>query len=592
MELFRRMRKLRNGRWIMAVSQIRAARGLEKADLVLKNGRIVNVFTEALEQADVAVCGGRIVGIGNYEGKQEIDCQGAFIAPGFLDGHIHLESSMMDPAEFARTVLPHGTTGVVADPHEIANVCGRDGIDYILRSTAGLPVDVYLSLSSCVPAAPLDESGACLEAEDLQFYYSDPRVVALAEMMNYVGTLTEEPEVMAKIRNAREAGRVVDGHAPGLRGYDLCGYLTAGVQSDHECTSEEEAKERIARGQWLMIREGTAAKNLEALIGMFSLPYCEHSMLVTDDKHPGDLLHDGHMDGILRKAVALGADPCIAVKMASYNTARYFGLKELGAVAPGYRADLVVLEDLESFRVRQVIKGGQEIYGPSRKLVVENGTVNKKLKESVRHSFHIKKLERSDFYLPVDPQKQPKKMRVIQLQRGQILTREKILDYVPRNNGISLEQDVLKLAVLERHMATGHRGIGYIQGYGLKKGAIASSVAHDSHNLIVAGTNEQDMAAAANEIRRLQGGWAIAVDGRVLASLALPIGGLMSELPVCELAEQIDDMKEKARKLGVDDGIDPFMTLAFLSLPVIPEIKLTTYGLVDVRQQKVIPVLL
>ena len=290
--------------------------------------------------------------------------------------------------------------------------------------------------------------------------------------------------------------------------------------------------------------------------------------------------------------MALGADPCIAVKMASYNTARYFGLKELGAVAPGYRADLVVLEDLESFRVRQVIKGGQEIYGPSRKLVVENGTVNKKLKESVRHSFHIKKLERSDFYLPVDPQKQPKKMRVIQLQRGQILTREKILDYVPRNNGISLEQDVLKLAVLERHMATGHRGIGYIQGYGLKKGAIASSVAHDSHNLIVAGTNEQDMAAAANEIRRLQGGWAIAVDGRVLASLALPIGGLMSELPVCELAEQIDDMKEKARKLGVDDGIDPFMTLAFLSLPVIPEIKLTTYGLVDVRQQKVIPVLL
>lgn len=575
----------------MAVSQIQAARGLVKAELVLKNGNIVNVFTETVEQGDVAICSGRIVGIGEYEGEQEIDCTGAFITPGFLDGHIHLESSMMEASEFARTVIPHGTTGVVADPHEIANVCGKDGIDYILKSTKALPLDVYIALSSCVPAAPLDESGACLDAEDLRLYYSEPRVVALAEMMNYVGTLEEDPEVLSKLHDAKAAGRVMDGHAPGLRGKDLCGYLAAGIQSDHECTSEEEAKERIARGQWLMIREGTAAKNLEALIGLFSPPYCEHAMLVTDDKHPGELLREGHMDGILRKAVNLGADPCIAVKMASYNTARYFGLRELGAVAPGYRADLVVLEDLRSFQVRQVIKGGREIYGPSRELQVQTGGFNGKLREKICHSFYIRKRKREDFYLPVKMEDPPKKMRVMKLQRGQILTRETILDYTPRNNGISLERDVLKLAVLERHMATGHMGIGYIQGYGLKKGAIASSVAHDSHNLIVAGASELDMAVATNEIRRMQGGWAIAADGKILASLALPIAGLMSELPARKLAQQIADMKEIAGRLGVDSGIDPFMTLAFLSLPVIPELKLTTYGLVDVRKQKLVSVL-
>lgn len=575
----------------MAVSQIRAARGLEKADLVFKGGKIINVFTECLEEADVAVCGDRIVGIGSYEGKREIDCRGQYLAPGFLDGHIHLESSMLQPWEFARTVIPHGTVGVVADPHEIANVCGKDGIDYMRKAAKGLPMDIYFALSSCVPAAPLDESGACLDAEDLQPYYDDPRVVALAEMMNYTGTLEEEPEVLAKIRGAKKAGRVVDGHAPGLRGRDLCGYLTAGVQSDHECTDEEEARERIARGQWVMIREGTAAKNMEALQGLFKPPYCEHAMLVTDDRHPGELLKEGHMDGILRKAAALGADPCIAVKMVSYNTARYFGLKDTGAVAPGYRADLVVLEDLRDFRVLRVCKSGREIWGPEKKLALRPGTVNRKLRESVYHSFHIKKLERSDFYLPADPEDPPQKMRVIVLRKGQVLTGGKVLPYTVRNNGIRVEEDILKLAVLERHMSTGHIGLGYLQGYGLTRGAVASSVAHDSHNLIVVGTNERDMAAAANEVRRLQGGWAMAENGAVTGSLALPAAGLISDLPAEELAEQIEAMKRKARELGVPEAIDPFMTLAFVSLPVIPEWKLTTYGLVEVGRQRVVPVL-
>lgn len=572
----------------MLERQIRVAKGLEDADLVLKHGKIVNVFTEDIQEGDVAVCEGMIVGIGSYRGRKEVDCTGKYIAPGFMDGHIHLESSMMQPAEFARTVLPHGTTAVFTDPHEIANVCGTQGIDYMMRATEGLPLEVYFVLPSCVPAALLDESGACLEAEELKPYYQSKRVVGLAEVMNYVGTVAGDMNVLKKIQEAVSQGKVVDGHAPGLGGKELCAYLTAGVMSDHECATAEEGLERIRQGQWMMIREGTAAKNLEALMPLFERPYCEHAMLVTDDKHPGDLEKLGHIDYIIRKAVSLGADPCIAVKMATYNTARYFGLKHLGAVAPSYQADLVVLSDLKQVQVEQVYKKGLLVADRHNGCAVQEPVVNSKLKESVTHTFRMKRFTVEDFYLPVSRDRQPEKMRVIELHPGQILTGEYITEYSSASNGIDVQQDIIKLAVMERHLCTGHIGLGYVKNYGLKKGAIASSVAHDSHNLIVAGASEQDMYTAAEAVRRMQGGWAIALDGKVLEVLPLPIAGIMSDRPLREVEGQILKMKQIARELGVPEGIDPFMTLAFISLPVIPRLKLTTFGLVDTDSQEIV----
>lgn len=574
----------------MIIRQIQVARGTEPADLVLKNGAIVNVFTEALEQADVAICGDRIVGIGMYDGKREIDCTGRFIAPAFLDGHMHLESTMLCPVEFARAVLPHGTSGVIADPHEIANVCGKAGIEYMLSHSEGLPVDIFFALSSCVPATAFDESGAYLTAEDLLPFYQNPRVLALAEVMDYVGVLDGKRDLLQKIVDARSNGRAVDGHAPGLTGKDLCGYLTAGVQSDHECSRAQEAIERIARGQWVMVRQGTAAKNLAALMPLFARPYCERAMLATDDRDPSDLLREGHIDGILRQAVALGADPCIAIKMGSFNTAQYFGLSDRGAVAPGYRADLVVLRDLESFQVERVYHAGAERYGPDT-MPQTPITPHRKAEERVTHSFRVKHLTGHDFCFSYDKKDPPKQMRVICLQKGQLLTEEVIIDFPVAFDGVCKAQDICKLAVIERHKGTGHIGLGLLQGYGLKEGAIASSVAHDSHNLIVAGVAEEDMAAAANAVCEMQGGWAIACGGKIAASLALPIAGLMSESPAEIIAEQVEILKKTARSLGVGEGIDPFMTLAFLSLPVIPKVKLTTRGLIDVQSQTLRPVL-
>jgi adenine deaminase len=571
---------------------VQAGSGKQKADLVFKNAGIVNVFTEELEQGDVAVCDGIIVGIGSYEGADEVDCTGKFLVPGLIDGHIHLESSMMQPAEFVRTVLPHGTTALVTDPHEIANVCGREGIDYMYKATRGLPLEVYFTLPSCVPAAPLDESGACLEAEDLRAYYQEKRVVGLAEMMNYVGTTAGDSQILQKIEDARHFGKVVDGHAPGLTGNDLCAYISAGVHSDHECSTSREAAERIRRGQWIMVREGTAARNLEALMPMFEYPYCERAMLVTDDKHPGDLLENGHIDAIIRKAVRLGADPCKAVKMGSFNAAVYFGLRQMGAVAPGYQADLVLLSDLEEFRVEAVYKKGTLAVREGKALPFAAPSVNQKLSERVYHSFNMKKLEEEDFLLSVHKKKKEGHIRVITLQNGQILTGEEILPYTSQQDGVNVRDDIIKLAVLERHHRTGHRGLGYLKGYGLKKGAVASSVAHDSHNLIVAGTNARDMALAANCVREIQGGWALVADGQILAQLPLPVAGLMSDLDAQTLAERIRLMKERAHELGVGRGIDPFMTLAFVSLPVIPALRLTTSGLVDTQTQKIVPVFL
>lgn len=570
---------------------INVAGGLEKADLVLKNGEIINVFTMKLEKADIAICEGKICGIGKYVGHEEVDISGKIVAPGFMDGHIHIESSLMLPSEFSKAVTVHGTTAVMTDPHEIANVCGTAGIDFMMEESVNLPLDIYFMLPSCVPSSSFDEGGAVLEAADLKPYYSNEKVLGLAELMNYPGTISADEKIIDKIKDAK--GKIIDGHAPGLTGKNLCAYISAGVMSDHECTSLDEALERIQFGMTVMIREGTAAKNLSSLIKLFEKPYCDCCILATDDRHPESLIKEGHIDHLIRKAVKLGADPITAVKMATYNTARYFGLKNKGAVAPGYDADLVILSDLYNVHADMVYKKG--------KLIAENGKAvspyefdvfdyimkdesNNKYHE-IFNSFNMRVLRKEDFIIKIPDN--VNKVRTISLVPGEIATKMEIMEFNRDNNGISVENDVLKLAVIERHKNTGHIGMGFLHGYGLKKGAIASSVSHDAHNLIVAGTNERDMCAAANMVRNMQGGFAV-VDGDFSEKLPLPAAGIMSTLSAAELSDGMTKIRNAALKLGTAEGIDPFMTLAFVSLPVIPEVRLTTMGMVHVGSQSLI----
>jgi adenine deaminase len=566
---------------------LQVAKGTCKADLVLKNATIINVFTEAMEHADIAITNGIIVGIGQYEGEKEIDCTNQYVAPGFMDGHIHLESSMLRPVEFAKAVLPHGTTAVITDPHEIANVCGMDGIEYMMESTKGLPLDVFFVLPSCVPATAFDENGYVLKAKDLEVLYKQERVLGLAEVMDYFGTVRGDTEILDKIADAKAYHKIVDGHAPGLSGKDLCAYITAGVQSDHECVDMEEALEKLKLGQWIMIREGTAARNLNALMGLFEPPYHQRAILVTDDKHPSDLITNGHIDDIIRKAIQNGADPIRAIKMATYNTAVYFGIKNTGAIAPGYKADIVILSDLEKVIVQKVIKNGNIVVDGAAIIPMDTPKIKEELVEKVHHSFHCKETAPEDFLIKyIEKDEKSESFRVIRFVPGEIFTKEAIVPLIDGKPRISVEEDIIKLSLIERHHNTNHIGLGFVTGYGLKKGAIASSVSHDSHNIVVIGTNNIDMSAAANCIREMQGGWAIASEGKIIGQLALPIGGLISELDANTLADQMKEMKVIARDLGVGEGVDPFMTLAFVSLPVIPELRLITTGLFDARHQQ------
>ena len=578
----------------MALTErISAACGRKKAELVLKHAKIVNVFTETIEEGDVAVEDGMIVGIGAYDGVQEIDVEGKYVAPGLIDGHIHLESSMASPEEFARMVVPHGTAAVVTDPHEIANVAGTAGIRYMLEATEGLDLDVYFMMPSCVPSTGLDEAGAVLHAADLEPFYENPRVLGLAEMMNSYGVVAGDEGCVEKLEVTRNHGKLIDGHAPMLSGKGLNAYVAAGVQSDHECSTFEEAKEKFARGQWIMVRQGTAAKNLEKLMPMFEAPYYQRAMLVTDDKHAGELGRDGHIDSIIRKAVKLGADPVRAVKMGSLNAAEYFGLKGMGAVAPGYQADLVIFEDLKDFQVKQVYRGG--------KLVAEDGRLvtdraekersqkvwDEEIQSRVFHSFHMKPIEKKDLELP----KTGSKVRVIDLMDHELTTGERIEEFRETPGlapGVDLEKDIVKIAVFERHHGSGHVGLGFLGNYGLKRGAVATSVGHDSHNLVVAGGCDEDMIAAGNRVLENEGGLAIAVDGKVVGELALTVAGLMSDLPAEEADRKLEEMKAKLGELGIRDGIDGFMTLAFVSLPVIPAIRVNTLGIVDVERQEIV----
>ena len=570
--------------------QVAAATGSKKAELVLKNAQIVNVFTQSVETGDIAIEGGYIVGIGNYEGITEKDLGGAYVCPGFLDGHIHIESSMTSPGEFERAVVPHGTIAVITDPHEIANVAGTAGIRFMMQSAQKLDLDVYFMLPSCVPATDLDESGAELLARDLEPFYADEKVLGLAEMMNAFGVTHGDKGCFEKLVQARSLKKAIDGHAPALSGKELNAYVTAGIRSDHECSDFEEAKEKFARGQWIMIRQGTAAKNLKALMGMFEDPYYQRCLLVTDDKHPGDLIRIGHIDAIIREAVSMGADPIRAIRMGTLNAAAYFGLHDMGAVAPGYKADLAVFDDLRTLNVKQVYKGG--------KLVAENGKMlhqkekntdwSTEIKERVFHSFHRVPITVEELQLK---ETTGTHQRVIDMVAHELITKERIEEWKEPPGvapGVDISRDIVKLAAIERHKNTGHVGLGFLGKYGLKKGAVATSIGHDSHNLVIAGVTDEDMVLAGNRVIENGGGLAIALEGKVLADLPLPIGGLMADEPVEVVDEKLEHMKKLSVELGISEDIDAFMTLAFISLPVIPKLRLNTYGVVDVEKHQVV----
>lgn len=568
--------------------QIAAGRSIVIADLVLKNARIINVFTNEIEKADIAISGGKIVGIGTYNGKSEVDLHGHYVCPGLIDGHIHIESSMLCGPAFEQAVLPHGTTAVITDPHEISNVAGTDGLDFMLETTKDLTLSVYFMLPSCVPATDLDESGAVLDAEQLRPYYRCPRVLGLAEMMNSYGTVRGDAKILQKICDCTNAGKIVDGHAPFLSGKDLNAYIIAGVLSDHECSTMEEAMEKLRRGQYIMIREGTAAKNMAALLPLFREPYCNRCMLVTDDKHPGDLLRGGHIDANIRKAIAAGVDPAIAVKMATLIPAQYFGLKQHGAVAPGYKADLIVVSNLEQFTVEQVYKGGSLVAEGGKVLKPSPLVIDSTRFARVMNSFDMDEITMKDLEL----HKSGEHERVIRLIENELLTEEEIIpfrQYPGIAPGVDVAHKIVKLAVFERHHHSGHVGLGFLGNYSLQCGAVASSIAHDSHNLIVAGTNDADMVLAGNTVRKNKGGLAFVVNGRVIGELALPVAGLMSVESVEVVMENVQHLKDALRTHGIAEGIDPFMTLAFVSLPVIPKLRLNTYGIVDVKKQRIVP---
>lgn len=551
---------------------------------LLMGGTVVNVFTGTLEGANVLIEDDRIVGVGEYtDADADVveDVTGKFICPGLIDGHIHIESTMLTPTELAKLCMPHGTTAIVADPHEIANVCGTDGIRYMLEASRGLPLHVYFAIPSCVPATPFDESGAVLRAEDIEPFYGEEAVVGLAEMMNYPGVLAGDSDVMAKLVGARRHGKVIDGHAPFLSGKALDAYIAEGIQSDHECSNFDEALEKLKRGQWIMVRQGTAARNLEALLPLFDEPYCQRAILVTDDRHPADLMREGHIDNIIRLAVQHGKSAITAIRMATLRAAQCFGLRHVGAVAPGYRADLVVLDDLDCFDVCDVYSSGVKVVDGRRTADIAEPKISDELRRTVLNSFHVSQLSPADFHI----EEKGKTCRVIGVLAGQLVTTEEHveIDWTPEN-GVDTDRDILKLAVIERHHNTGHRGVGFIRGIGLKKGAIASSVSHDSHNVIVIGTNERDMAIAANRICQV-GGNVVVVDGETVAEMQLPIAGLMTDRSGSEIAEANERVRAAVCELGVAEGIEPFMNMAFVSLSVIPSLKMTTQGLVDVDRQ-------
>ena len=554
---------------------IAVAAGREKADLVLKNAKYLNVFSNEFLCGDIAVANGLIAGVGKYDGKTEIDVSGKLVLPGFIDAHIHLESSMVTPAEFAKAVVAHGTTTVITNPHEITNVMGIDGVEYMIQASQNLPIDVHFMMPSCVPATEIDESGAELDCKDIDLYLDNKKVLGLAEMMNYVGVINGDKNVLSKIVTSQAHHKKIDGHAPELSGNDLNAYIAAGVYSDHECSTFENALEKLRKGQFIMIREGTAAHNLKALMPLLTQQYYSRCMFATDDKHPSDLLYGGHIDYIVKQALKNGADPIVALKTATHHAARYFLLNNKGAIASGYLADIVVVDNLEDFNVETVFKCGKLVFDGEVK-DFSAPTVDEKLAEKCFDTFHLDSVTPSSF-------KVDGKLGLIGLVGGELLTRN-----LGTADKIDVENDILKIACIERHKGTNHIGVGYVKGYSLKSGAVATSVAHDSHNIITVGCNDDDIAVAVNAIKDSKGGIAVVENGKIKALLELPIAGLMSDEPLTTVNEKLENAKLSAYELGADKSIDPFMTLSFLSLPVIPSLRITTKGVFDAENWKML----
>ncbi len=561
--------------------RIQAARGEIPADLVLKNGRVVNVFDGTVQQADVAVQEGFVAGVGRgYEGRAEFDAGGMWICPGLMDAHMHIESTMLMPPSLAAALLPHGTTAIVSDPHEIANVMGLEGIDLLLRAGRDLPFDFFFMAPSCVPATHLETSGAALEARDLSTLLNRPRILGLAELMNVPGLLHSDPQVLAKVELFKD--RVLDGHCPGLTGRDLQAYLTAGIRSDHECTRAEEAREKARAGMFVMIREGTSARNLDTLLPVVTPENSDRFCFVSDDLHPQDILRRGHLDYMIRRAIQSGMNPVTAIRLASLNPARYFGFHDRGAVAPGYRADLVVLSNLAEFAVERVYHSGRPAVAKGR---VQN-LPERPLRTINTAPLTVGGLSPKDFQI-ID---RGGPARVIKLIPGQVHT-EPVLERPLVQDGRvapDTDRDLLILTVVERHHGSGNIGLGLVQGFGLQRGALASSVAHDSHNVIAVGTSEADLVRSVEALRDMGGGLAAVEEGEILARVPLPIAGLLSKSPLSMLVRELDDLNRAAASLGCAVE-DPFMTLSFLALPVIPAIKLTDLGLVDVARFDFVP---
>lgn len=554
---------------------IAVAAGREKADLVLKNAKYLNVFSNEFLSGDIAVANGLIAGVGKYDGKTDIDVSGKLVLPGFIDAHIHLESSMVTPAEFAKAVVAHGTTTVITDPHEITNVMGIDGVEYMIQASQNLPIDVHFMMPSCVPATEIDESGAEIDCKDIDLYLDNKKVLGLAEMMNYVGVINGDKNVLSKIVTSQAHHKKIDGHAPELSGNDLNAYIAAGVYSDHECSTFENALEKLRKGQFIMIRDGTAAHNLKALMPLLTQQYYSRCMFATDDKHPSDLLYGGHIDYIVKQALKNGADPIVALKTATHHAARYFLLNNKGAIASGYLADIVVVNNLEDFNVETVFKCGKLVFDGEVK-DFSAPTVDEKLAEKCFDTFHLDSVTPSSF-------KVDGKLGLIGLVGGELLTRN-----LGTADKIDVENDILKIACIERHKGTNHIGVGYVKGYSLKSGAVATSVAHDSHNIITVGCNDDDIAVAVNAIKDSKGGIAVVENGKIKALLELPIAGLMSDEPLTTVNEKLENAKLSAYELGADKSIDPFMTLSFLSLPVIPSLRITTKGVFDAENWKML----
>ncbi len=563
------------------VSKIKASLGSSEADILFTNARLINVFNGEIMPGNFAVSKGFFSGFGSYNAKKIIDLKNCFVAPGFIDAHVHIESSMSCVTEFARVVFPRGTTCVIADPHEIANVLGKAGIDYMLESGKNQPIDIYFSLPSCVPASDMETSGAILCAKDLLPYINNERIASLAEVMNFPGVISCNQDILAKIEYSKKYKKPIDGHAPYLSGKNLYAYLAAGISSDHECTTVEEATEKLSAGMHIMIREGTAAKNLPDLLPIINEKNFHRIMWCTDDRHTDDIINNGHIDSMVAEAIKYGIDPVIAIQMATVNPANYFSLYEKGAIAPGRHADFLVFKDLYNPVIERVYSKGI--------LLAQNGIIENEVEKpepvSVPSAMNVK-INDINFSIPSESTR----IKVIEIIPDQIITRH-IVARANIVNGMAvsdISSDMLKICVIERHHGSGNIGKGFVKGLNLKKGAIASTVAHDSHNIIVAGTNDEDMKAAVNAVIQMGGGLSAATDGNVCGTLSLPIAGLMSNETVCDINKDMKNLISITQSLGSSLS-DPYMALSFLALPVIPELKITDKGLVDVAKFCIVP---